>query len=79
MAAIETDGSPNMRERVARVETTVLHLMDPETGIYPSIQRTSAEITRSEQRLRSWALVLLTALLLNLVALIIHLTTTGGL
>jgi hypothetical protein len=65
LAAIEVEGSPNMRERVARLEGKVNHIIDPEVGVYPTVRQTT-------ERLRSWALVILTALILNLLGLLIH-------
>ena len=69
LAAIEIDGSPNMRERVAKLEGRMNHLTDPEEGIYPEMRQTT-------ERLRTWALVLLTFLTVNLLLIIVHLAST---
>ena len=63
--AIEISGSPNLATRVGQVERDVDHILDPELGVYP-------RITRATDALRTWALVLLTALLLNLLGLLAH-------
>lgn len=46
-------------------------MLDPETGIY-------ARVAGSSNQLRSWAIALLTAILLLLLGLIAHIASTGG-
>ena len=65
---LERDGSPNLRERTARLEGQMQHLYDPEAGVFPQLR------TASEQ-LRSWAIALLTALLIAICVLLYHIIT----
>lgn len=56
----------NTERRLGIVEQKVDKLLDPETGIYPKLEDVG-------NRLRTWAIAILTALLLTLVGLALNL------
>lgn len=61
-----TSWEENTERRVGIIEMKMDKLLDPETGIYPKLDDVMV-------RLRTWAIGILTALLLNLVGLLVGL------
>lgn len=61
-----TSWEENTERRLGIVEMKIDKLLDPESGIYPKIDVLSG-------RLRGWAIGILTALVLNLIGVIVSL------
>lgn len=63
---VSTSWEENTERRLGIVEQKVDKILDPQSGVYPKMEEVA-------NKLRAWAIVILTTLVLNLIGVIVAL------